>query len=296
MASISKPVNGGHSESSAPRYQVIQSTPASLYRKDFGLKRAMPAGAKTPLITVQALDTMYGMTAYEFGSSFHFKARRFQEMGVSIVSTANNSLFEQPTTKKYWKDLSRSEAIDLLKKAQLERPKFLKSLQSNPLDDKFQNKKSKLHSSVDKFYDIHDNPVSIQASRGAAKGNAGLSYTLSGSVMNTPTGPIFYRAVQGRDVSLSKGPASNGGSNSSAAVGGFIAAKQKVSSSNGSNNLFYVRDAMFDSNGGIQLRVRSTQDDLSSGQSTLASIRKPQDNKSSALGTYMNVVENKKAE
>ncbi|VVT57734.1 mitochondrial 37S ribosomal protein bS1m [Magnusiomyces paraingens] len=260
LASVAKPVNASYADNVAPKFQVIKTTPSSLYRKDFGLKRCMPAGSKTPYITVQSLDTMYGMTSYEFGSSFHFKYKRFQELGVSLCSgnsnKAHDSLFAQPANNNIH-GLTRAEALDLLQKSPERRSEFLKFSKLNTKDDKQQRKSAS--ELINTFYGLSENTNVLGSLRKNHKGNTGLSFLLHGSIKNTPKGPVLYRPVPGRQISA---PRANNTKNL-AAIGGF------VSNYNGSaGDSFYVSSAFVDSRNSIQLSVKPTKDSLTSSNPT----------------------------
>lgn len=202
-----------------PREQVVQTTPASKYRRDFGLKRAMPERMKTPYVTVKALDTMEGMTDYDFGSSYHLKLKRFQETGAAITFMLNTTgLFNSAAESKTWGNMTPQELKDLVQSSKTKRREFINWA--------LQNESKQLHEMLDKNEGLRavQRFLQIQSSEGLnlvgekipVKGNAGLGYLLPGGIHNTPTGLSTSKPVLGRLVtSYTK--------QRRAAIGGFIA-------------------------------------------------------------------------
>lgn len=251
LASVSKPSRPKYGDGFAPKYQVIQSTPSSLYRKDFGLKRVMPASSTTPYITVQALDSPYGMTSYEFGSSFHFKSRRFQEIGAPLSSQSiGSSLFEKSSTTKQWLDVKPIDASEIVRGASSRRQEFIKWVQERTQSppSPISKDSSKI---IDDFYNIAEPSALKTIQPSVVKGNAGLSYLLKGSIKNTPKGAILYREVKGRPINTQRSEFSNGG-NKFAAIGGFVVQWNKINS----NTSFYIDGAQHSQNGTISMRAK----------------------------------------
>lgn len=233
----------------APQHQVIQTTPASRFRKDFGLKNPMPRGWKSPHITVQSLDHN-GMTKYEHGSSFHFKKRRFEEMGTALRSDTVYSFFEKPVTVKRWGDLKVSEANEMRENASSHRQEFLKFIQEKTKSLIIPGENNTTaHDMIQKFYGIHEKQGRIVRSNDV-RGNAGMSYLLQGSMGNVQanSGTLHGRPVKGRATKLR--PESF--NSSTAAIGGFVAT---CHASTNSSTKYIVREAKLHEGGEVDLSV-----------------------------------------
>lgn len=250
----------------APQRQVIGTTPASRVRQDFGLKNAMPRGWTSPYITLESLDHN-GMTKYDHGSSFHFKKRRFEEMGVALVpnNTSIPSFFAKPSGNKKWRDLSLKEVKAIAKEAPARRQEFLKYVRENAKRVTVENSNT-TDELVAKFYGItgRDNAMTQQ---NVVKGNAGMSYLLRGSMNNTNynLGTNYGRPIQGRN-----NPNVRFGSNvSTVSVGGFISAFQGICDP---NSKLAIENAKLEKNGEINLTSRLYGDKRSSYSSTSEAV------------------------
>lgn len=63
-----------------PTHQVLTTTPASHFRRDWGLKRPMPANNRARFITLEQMDTESGITAFESGAKYALIKKRIEEL------------------------------------------------------------------------------------------------------------------------------------------------------------------------------------------------------------------------
>lgn len=256
----------GSQKHHAPQRQVIATTPASRVRKDFGLKNVMPKGWNSPYITLEHLDHN-GMTKYDHGSSFYFKKRRFDEMGVALVPNNSNvpSLFAKPSGNKQWSDLKLKEAKDIVKNAPARRQEFLKFVRETGKRATIKGEQN--HDElISKFYGITDNNSRL-VQNNVVKGNAGMSYLLQGSMNNTNynMGTIYSRPVPGRVNTNVR----YGSSVDTVSVGGFIA---HFPSTNGDSSKLAIETAKLENNGEINIRARLHGDKRSALSSTIDAV------------------------
>lgn len=252
----------------APQRQVIGTTPASRVRQDFGLKNAMPRGWNSPYITLNSLDHN-GMTKYDHGSSFYFKKRRFEEMGIALVpnNVSIPGFFSKPSGNKKWRDLSLKEVKEIVKEAPARRQEFLKYVRENAKRVTIENNNT-TDELVSKFYGItgRDNAMTQQ---NIVEGNAGISYLLRGSMNNTNfnLGTNYGRPIQGRN-----NPNVRFGSNvSTVSVGGFISAFQGICDP---KSKLAIESAKLEKNGEINLTSRLYGDRRSKQLSTSEALFK----------------------
>lgn len=79
-----------------PTHQIIQTTPSSLFRNNFGLKADFPSKVNSRYIVLDKLDTIEHMTGFEKDSSFYWKKQRFQELNIPVNVPANKSEHGHP--------------------------------------------------------------------------------------------------------------------------------------------------------------------------------------------------------
>lgn len=202
-----------------PKEQVVQTTPASFYRRDFGLKRAMPERMKTPFVTVKALDTTEGMTDYDFGSSYHLKVKRFQETGTAVTFMLNSTgLFSSSAENKTWANMTPQELKQVVLSSKGKRQEFIKwALENESKQLHEMLEKNEGVRAVQRFLQIQSaEGLNISAEKIPVKGNAGLGYLLPGAIHNTPTGLLQQKPVLGRLVTSHT-------KQRRAAIGGFVA-------------------------------------------------------------------------
>ena len=284
LSSLPKAVKTHAKPNVVPQEQVIQTTPASFYRRDFGLKRAMPERMHTPYVTVKALDTMEGMTDFDFGSSFHLKQKRFQETGAFISSMPNTDLFSPSAETKTWGNMSTQELKELVQSCKGKRKEFIQWA--------LQNESKQLHQMLTMNDSVRavQRFLQIQGSEGPkfsgekipVKGNAGLGYLLPGAIQTTPNSASLSqpKSVSGRLVaSHSK--------QRRAAIGGFVA--QTISSFNArpqklseAPRKFVVTNVRVRPNGGVD--VTSIEEQLNRPAS---SLNENFDNKKPLSGTSL---------
>lgn len=90
LSSVAKP-NKKFLKSAAktkPTHQIIQTTSASLNRNDYGLKASLPSKIKSRYIVFDKLDTMQHMTSFEAYSGIYWTKKKFQEMGVPVITNS----------------------------------------------------------------------------------------------------------------------------------------------------------------------------------------------------------------
>lgn len=218
LSSLPKAVKSHIRNNAVPKEQVVHTTPASFYRRDFGLKRAMPERMKTPYVTVKALDTLEGMTDFNFGSSYHLKVKRFQETGAAITPLPTSGLFNASVENKTWSNMTPEELKDLVRSSKGKRRDFISWA--------LKNETKQLHQMLEKDDGVRavQRFLEIQSTEGPnwsnekipVKGNAGLGYLLPGGIHNTPTGITQSTPVKGRLVPSYP-------QQRRAAIGGFIA-------------------------------------------------------------------------
>ncbi|KAA8915092.1 hypothetical protein TRICI_002751 [Trichomonascus ciferrii] len=186
-------------EYSRPVRQVIYSTPASNHRRDYGLKRAMPKPLDSRYITVDNLDTPYGFTEYNPGSSKSLVRKRLQSLAQSSIPIPRKSK-DRPELSPllYGSSNTQEQKFD---------PKFLQSLRSEFIQW--------LQSQSKTLQALYDNPRELERlaqqfldgtrigsgsnePEHAPLGTAGLNYSLPGVVYNQPEGITATRFVPGR--------------------------------------------------------------------------------------------------
>lgn len=186
-------------ESSRPVRQVIYSTPASNHRRDYGLKRAMPKPLNSRYITVDNLDTPYGFTEYNPGSSKSLVRSRLQSLAQSSIPIPRKSrdrpelsplLYGSSATHEHSFDPKllqslRSEFIQWLQS----RSKTLTALYDNPRE---------LERLAQQFLDETPASTSRNGPEYMPLGTAGLNYSLPGVVYNRPEGITATCHVPGR--------------------------------------------------------------------------------------------------
>lgn len=194
-----------------PTHQVIRTTPASLFRKDFGLKAAMPPRSKTPYITLDALDSKCGMTDFEPGSSFYLNLKRFRDTGAGVKGSY---LEEKQTaiTLERMKPQQIQEIIEKVPSLKEEFNEFL--LKKSALESTKASRRNIKKSQVFEFLNIQEQSQITKDQ--TVLGNAGFSYVLSGALKNTPKQVTNSKAIYGRSVHSRN-------NDSLVAVAGFIA-------------------------------------------------------------------------
>ncbi|ODV63726.1 mitochondrial 37S ribosomal protein bS1m ASCRUDRAFT_73524 [Ascoidea rubescens DSM 1968] len=92
---------------SVPTHQIIQTTSANLYRREWGLKSALPSKIKSKYIIVDQFDTIEHMTNFEKNGSFHWIKKRFQELQIPLIreneTNSLNPLFMNPENLSNYK-------------------------------------------------------------------------------------------------------------------------------------------------------------------------------------------------
>uniref|UniRef100_A0A060TCX3 ARAD1B19140p n=1 Tax=Blastobotrys adeninivorans TaxID=409370 RepID=A0A060TCX3_BLAAD len=287
LSSLAHPIKQSMNEMSSanpyPRYQVLATTPSSLYRRNWGVKAPIPSKHQSPYVVLDALDSPHGIAQYQAGASFVRKQQRFRELGVPLnLSPGADDYFHirsaenrRPTLRS----LSSSKVQKLLKQAPSKRQEFVKHLEtrskaeassgpstgtSGYLDSSLfaeaavsQNSSSARHfnrSEMDlgrvasSFMGL--SPERWESYGKKTRGPIGLNYGVKGTLHNTPKGIMNGKIVQGR-VAVSKTTGSYAGRGPIRAcgiVGGFVVDTPIVSTVDSATKVkkvqqFYVRSA-----------------------------------------------------
>lgn len=225
-----------------PTHQTIQTTAASLYRHDFGLKAALPDKVKSRYIVLDELDTYQRLTEFEAVPGAYWNKLRFQEFGLPV--TASNGI---RTKSALFKNDSQDTAI----KRKFGQQKFEKISEVLGLDES--SSSSEVNAVTHELkglrkdfqqWVLENHPSKLTAKRfnkdslsyqlitylkqrapvkknkkflkqgktGSIAGTGGLSYLQPGRLTNVPQGI--------NDVYVS--PSRIAGDNDTLAVGGFI--------------------------------------------------------------------------
>lgn len=239
-----------------PTHQVIQTTPNSLYRKDYGLKANLPSKVKSRFLELDEMDTMQRMTDFECLSGSYWKKVRFQEMNLPI-SFKKNALFEgfteiKPKSENLtnlsvllnfdYKNATDGELKILLGKLRELRKPFVEWLlktkpsvllqQSNDFSSEIRDFLAMCEKSPYHYKKLSQLGLKKDGSLKTA-GTAGLSYALKGRLCNTPNGIQAKKIIPGRYV---------GDLNKNFAVGGFIARGADSASTSVAQMIKSVRD------------------------------------------------------
>ncbi|KAF5098952.1 hypothetical protein D0Z00_001818 [Geotrichum galactomycetum] len=254
-----------------PQGQVIHTTPASLHRKDFGLKRTMPERFSTPYITVDALDGYEGMTKFDYGSSFYLKHKRFQELGIP----SNPKFFEAEKVEKRLGDIKPMQFKRMLANSKAKRSIALKTLAQSNISLEPRNS-SALSDGVARVYNITKPTQPFAASSPTVRANAGLGFLLKGSLATAPASSSRLSGVS--SVYLSKPvPARSvvGRQNStSVAVGGFIARAVTTNQNTEKPVNVIVQSCTIRPNGGVTLSTVSAPQQNSSNTSLIGTFHR----------------------
>ncbi|ODV97081.1 hypothetical protein PACTADRAFT_32576 [Pachysolen tannophilus NRRL Y-2460] len=234
-----------------PSQQIIETGPASFYRKDFGLKSKLPSKVNKRYVVVDKLDTIEHMTEFEAEAGFYWNKLRFQEFNIPLETrNGKNPLFfgntrniprnqEELNTSKISEVLNLDESTPTSKKIELleilknYRGSFLKFL-----SDKNPEKLIRIKSGLD--CELHDEITqfifSLKEEESPAlkkpicnlatdkingtpimKGTGGFSYRLKGKLTTSPNGFSEGSVVPARLISSVP-------SHWQIAVGGLVAA------------------------------------------------------------------------
>lgn len=171
--------------SSGPQSQVIYTTPAANYRRNFGLKRDMPTPLKSRYITTSKLDTEHGFTDYnQTGKSLILK--RLQSLNTPMQPIPRKSR-ERAELSPLFYGSTATKSSTLIKPSAKDYQEWLK--QHNYPNDK-QHCEEFVNSRSNK---INNSPMAT----------AGSLYTLPGVLRNIPQGTTNQTEFKGRPLDKS---------------------------------------------------------------------------------------------
>lgn len=203
--------------SSYPRCQTLESTPASFYRRDFGLKQSMPPKYKGRYMTVNSLNNETGILDFS-PDSLAYTLKKIRQLP-GYVTPLKNGTSTGSSFSAFFTGSSSSSRAGLVDKQQnisnkviKKRKKFLEWLKS-------QNESIKtLHSSPEKRQKLLNmymslivrgddrnsqsfDPITYNGNvknSNMCMATAGIRYALPGCLFNTPKGAMKNIAVPGR--------------------------------------------------------------------------------------------------
>lgn len=231
LSSLNKPLAETPSYNlfkSYPLHQVIESTPASFHRRNWGLKCPIPYKQRSLYINVQALDSEVGLAQYEAGAGFYRKLQRFREFGVPLKLPkvdADGYFLLANNSNKSLRGMNPKQIKSLLDESKRKRKDFLTPLlKSAKSRDEVYKTSAKLDAKAEKYLGFEQS--SIYGSRAVTNTNTskataiGLNYGLQGVAFNTPNGVVSKKQVKGRELGRI------------IAIGGFIAKRTSTPGDN----------------------------------------------------------------
>lgn len=233
LVQIAQPGSTNADKKSRPVRQVIHSTPASNHRREYGLKRAMPKALNSRYITVDKLDTPYGFTEYNPGSSKALIHNRLQSLAVSSIPIPRKSRENPDLSPLLFGDTNATNMNHPQRKLRGLRSEFIEWLRTR-------RREKRIHRTLPALY---DHPYELEqlarqflSTRGSSHkperepiATAGMNYTLPGSVFNKPTGLTSTVRTPGRFIER------NG---SIVATSGVVAMSDMGGSHSLNNNMF----------------------------------------------------------
>ncbi|KAK9457332.1 mitochondrial ribosomal protein MRP51 [Dipodascopsis uninucleata] len=253
LVSVPRPLKSHHAGNLIPKYQVIQSPPASYYRGDFGLKAPLPKRLGTTHIHVKEINTPEGFTNFEHGSRFYKTRQRFAEMKIPVSEMGKrseehlmsdglvaplNASYEEYQVQKAPTKLkscvgSRSRQKALVANLKRQRQSFLESLEQTGLDQSdAANEKLSRRVRAEAFKFMHISTTDGAGMDRTTLASAGLGYAAKGRAFNTPTQISYSSVLPGRELG-------QGASRPMVGIGGIVCAREYGITSRSENRSDY---------------------------------------------------------
>jgi hypothetical protein len=204
-----------------PVDQVVGTTSSSFHRGNWGLKSQIPSKHKSLYVNVKALDSESGLAQFDGNTGFYRRWQRFREFQVplELPKRANADSYFKGSSKMFRSvDNFGPKEIGKLNISSVEKRQEFKDYLFNTKRaslDEFRRTSAATQEIVGSFLGLDVVPEYPGSSR--FKSAVGLSYTLKGSLINTPQGIRTHIPVAGRVLDQERNTSGTVG------LGGFVA-------------------------------------------------------------------------